>query len=436
MVYKLDMGGRTLELVGYQYQGLLRGLAWHLRIQADYLKGMCEVYLDTRNNHVESSNSLIRGVSDWAGDVSVPDKDVYTTPRDLAQAIYDDLGSGEVTAGKIIDASQRLQIVSRKYAAGVRDWSIYINGTIRGAERAETVAEVVAVSCAVIEVALIGVVAAPYVAAAAPKVAVALSLSAAPAAVTTEAAVTTAAVVETTVAAGTVAAGEGATAAVLTTAAAETAPAAVAAAAPAAAPSLVTAAAPAVAPAATEAATSTLATLAKATVGIGVTATTLSSDTAPPAKDKDEDNKKRPCRTGRYGSLTCSTGEQAHHIVPDYTLRYGTRAEGMRGQKRIPGLPSFNDGPSICLTGHARVEPDEHWEAHGADALIAALGLGSQPPGTAPVKAITGVSSLSVLGARPDCAAEIAAALAVQPSLFGDTVARTTIMPPGKWPPT
>jgi hypothetical protein len=451
LVYKLRMGEQSLDLVGYQYQALLRGLAWHLRIQADYLKDMCEVYLDTRNNHVESSNSLIRGISDWAGDVSVPDEEVYTGPRDRAKAIFDDLGTGEPTEAKIIDASRRVKSVSAEYAAGVRKWSIYINGTIRGAERAETTAKVVAVSCAVIEVGLATVVVAPFVASAAssvattvatavPKVALAVSLAAAPVATTTEAAVATSALVETTVA-GTAVAAEGTTAAVLTTAAAETAPAALTAAAPAAAPSLLTAAAPAVAPAATQAATSSLASLATATVGVGLSATALSSDTAPSEKEKDkkeeeDKKKKRPCITGPYGSITCPPGEQAHHIVPDYTLRYGNRAEGVRGQKRIPGLPLFNDGPSICLSGHAKVAGDEHSIAHQADLAIAAVGAANQPRGAAQMGKITGISVFYAMQARRDCVVEIAAALAAQPSLFGDTLGRTTLMPPEKWPPS
>jgi len=144
---------------------------------------------------------------------------------------------------------------------------------------------------------------------------------------------------------------------------------------------------------------------------------------------------KRPCVTGRYGSLTCPSGEQGHHIVADYTLRYGTRAEGIARQKRIPGLPLFYDGPAICLKGYAKVAGDEHSIAHQADAIIAGLGATNQPQGAAPISAITAASVASAIQARPDCAKEILAAVAVQPSLFGNTLGRTTLMPPGKWPP-
>ena len=146
----------------------------------------------------------------------------------------------------------------------------------------------------------------------------------------------------------------------------------------------------------------------------------------------EKDNEKRPCRTGRYGSLVCDPGEQAHHIVADYTLRYGNRAEGVAGVNRIPGLPSFNDGPAICLQGYAKTAGDEHNIAHEADAAIAALGGAT---GTAPINQITLISVASATKARPKCAAEIANAVAQRPSLLGNTAARTTIQLPGKWPP-
>jgi hypothetical protein len=140
---------------------------------------------------------------------------------------------------------------------------------------------------------------------------------------------------------------------------------------------------------------------------------------------------KRACKTGRYGSLKCDGGEQAHHIVPDYTLRYGTRGEGMSGQKRIPGLPSFNDGPAVCLQGYAAVDGDEHSIGHSADAAIAGLGSG----GVAPISEITAASLNGAAIARPECRIQMALELMKQPSLFGSTPARTTLAPPHSWPP-
>lgn len=140
---------------------------------------------------------------------------------------------------------------------------------------------------------------------------------------------------------------------------------------------------------------------------------------------------RRPCRTGRYGSLTCPSGEQAHHIVPDYTLRYGTRAEGVSGLKRIPGLPSFRDGPAICLQGYKATAGDEHSIAHGADAAIAGMGVNGQ----APIGLVTAESLEGIRRAREECYVQALMEARKQPSLFGSTPARTTMSPPGDWPP-
>ena len=92
-----------------------------------------------------------------------------------------------------------------------------------------------------------------------------------------------------------------------------------------------------------------------------------------------EERKPCPCIVGTYKEIQKKCAEadcdgEAHHDVPDYTLRYGTREEGMRGKKRIAGMPSFNDGAAVCLQGGAGDKGSAHWEAHGADGAIAKLG--------------------------------------------------------------
>lgn len=69
-------------------------------------------------------------------------------------------------------------------------------------------------------------------------------------------------------------------------------------------------------------------------------------------------------------------GMQAHHIVPDWTLRYGTRNDG---SQRIPNMPSLNDGMTICVMGHASERDTEHNQAHFADGAIEDLGKHSTP---------------------------------------------------------
>jgi hypothetical protein len=161
LVHHLTIGQQTYDLLEPQYQAMLRGLAWHLNIRADYVKGMCEVYLDARNKHVEDSSGFVRGVSDWMGDVSVPDESVYTGPRDRAQAVMDDLAKGEPTTERIADASRRIRAIGEEEQQGERAWHIYIEGTISGAGKTAAGLEVVRNTCFAIEAGLAGAVVAP-----------------------------------------------------------------------------------------------------------------------------------------------------------------------------------------------------------------------------------------------------------------------------------
>jgi len=117
------------------------------------------------------------------------------------------------------------------------------------------------------------------------------------------------------------------------------------------------------------------------------------------------------CIVGPYDEIKdqCPEGHQAHHIVPDYSARTGTRREGIAGLNRIPGLPSFGDGPSICLEGNARTTGSQHNVAHQNDQAIAALGqlADNGPPGTAPVSQVVPVATQAAVDARPDCEQQI-----------------------------
>ena len=127
--------------------------------------------------------------------------------------------------------------------------------------------------------------------------------------------------------------------------------------------------------------------------------------------------KECPCVVAPYLSLRYVCGKacldgQAHHIVPDYTKRYGSRIEGELGFKRIKGLASFQNGMAICLQGNAKHDGSAHWEAHGADQLIADLGNNhpdtpAYPVGTAPIGEIMEVSKAQTISVRKECAAQI-----------------------------
>lgn len=120
----------------------------------------------------------------------------------------------------------------------------------------------------------------------------------------------------------------------------------------------------------------------------------------------------KPCIVGPYDEIRnqCPDGHQAHHIVPDYTARTGTRVQGMAGQNRIPNLPSFGDGPSICLEGHARTPGSAHNIAHQCDQAIATVGQQTdvnRPVGTAPAGRVVEIATQSCINARPDCEQQI-----------------------------
>ena len=78
-----------------------------------------------------------------------------------------------------------------------------------------------------------------------------------------------------------------------------------------------------------------------------------------------------PCKTGNFDDLECEGGEHRHHIISDYVLRTGTRADTAA---RLPGAPSLNQGPSVCVSpathGAIHAELDRRIAALGTDATI------------------------------------------------------------------
>jgi len=124
---------------------------------------------------------------------------------------------------------------------------------------------------------------------------------------------------------------------------------------------------------------------------------------------KQEEEKKR-CRVDTYRKMEpiCrAIGMQAHHIVPDWTLRWGTRDEAIAGQKRIDTMPGYWNGQSICVLGNARTSGTEHNEAHLADGAIEAMGSRSNPLYTASLDDVKRESIIAMAAVRPDCAKQI-----------------------------
>lgn len=116
---------------------------------------------------------------------------------------------------------------------------------------------------------------------------------------------------------------------------------------------------------------------------------------------------KEDCGIKPYKNQKCPTGQQAHHIVPDYALRYGTRGDG---GKRIPGMPSLEDGPSICVSGNARSPGSDHNAAHkGTDTRISDAGKKTTNgvEGNATMGEILDISIEEMSKVKPHCADEI-----------------------------
>ncbi|MCJ8510672.1 DUF4150 domain-containing protein [Rhizobium lemnae] len=129
--------------------------------------------------------------------------------------------------------------------------------------------------------------------------------------------------------------------------------------------------------------------------------------------DEREEYRKK-CQVDRYAKMKNICGQygmQAHHIVPDWTLRTGARS---RISDRIPNMPSLNDGMAIWVVGNAREEETEHWEGHLADRAIEDIGKNSNPLFTAKLSQVRNESSLAMIKVRPDCAKQILTAMAEQ----------------------
>ena len=103
-----------------------------------------------------------------------------------------------------------------------------------------------------------------------------------------------------------------------------------------------------------------------------------------------------PCDSGPYKDKDCPPEDEAHHIIADMVLRYGTRGS----DTRAPNAPSLEDGPAICLSKseHAEVHAKlrEAFKALGNDAT-------NGPVGTAPIKDIVDASIKAIEDVKPEC---------------------------------
>jgi hypothetical protein len=137
------------------------------------------------------------------------------------------------------------------------------------------------------------------------------------------------------------------------------------------------------------------------------------NDKKPPGDKGDKGGttvQEEPCIVKPYSKLKCAGDYDAHHIVPDYVLRYGTRSEGEDGKNRIDGMPSFKDGPCICLKTDKIGEDAEHSDLHKKiNKKNKELGkkTNNGPIGTAPIGEIIDIAVVETIKMRLECAREI-----------------------------
>ncbi|WP_142085554.1 hypothetical protein [Roseinatronobacter monicus] len=141
-----------------------------------------------------------------------------------------------------------------------------------------------------------------------------------------------------------------------------------------------------------------------------------------PGPQITERKKDDPCEVGPYSRMSrkcAARGGQAHHIVPDFTLRAGPRpALSALDPTRLPNAPTLAQGMAICLTGHARAtdRTGEHYAAHRVtDLAIAEAGLANTAlPGTATWEDVRKASLAGIKAAKRDCLPAATAAIDAQ----------------------
>jgi hypothetical protein len=173
-VYPVNIGGATQLMTAGQVAALVRGVLIWMARKAEHYRDMLDIGLEVRNDHEQNTNSVVRGISDWMGDVNLPSTSLWTRPWlmaseiipsllgvqlpqgegfggvlerarergranalgqvEIAQRILDNPISPET--GRIISENlTRLQTVALALGEADYQWHTYIEGTISGAGR-------------------------------------------------------------------------------------------------------------------------------------------------------------------------------------------------------------------------------------------------------------------------------------------------------------
>lgn len=164
------VGGRMVT--ESQLPGVLEGSRVWVERKLNFIKSSLQAGLETRNDHESGTNTVVRNISDWLGDVDLPSPLIWMLPRvrcDVALALIRDTAdlSNQEKANRISSAARILQQAGNSYNDARRAWRRYIQGTIEGAGAAVSTLEIVRDVSFGVAAGLAGAVAAPVVFAAA-----------------------------------------------------------------------------------------------------------------------------------------------------------------------------------------------------------------------------------------------------------------------------
>jgi hypothetical protein len=168
LVYSVPVPGGVAQLNTVQFNSMLDAARRHTRglvkisIESiEFLKGL-------RDDHEENTNSVVRAISDWSGDVELPGWLRYADAIARGNQVLAKLDGLEfdtdprTTAAKLAEIDKQATEIMIEEARIDGAWHDYITGTIHGAEKTVRRLEVVRNVSFTAVAGMAGAVAAPY----------------------------------------------------------------------------------------------------------------------------------------------------------------------------------------------------------------------------------------------------------------------------------
>jgi Domain of unknown function (DUF4157) len=165
MLYTFSAGGQTYRVTEAQFQGIRRNLARWIRLQAGLISDQARfMKKEVHQDFINDTNSVVRGISDWWGDVDMPSTFIWEIPRIKADVLSRALENGEVPSAEAITRySAALRDAAESLDRAEAQWHAYIEGTIAGAEGVTHALVIVRNTSFAVAAGLAGAVAAPAV---------------------------------------------------------------------------------------------------------------------------------------------------------------------------------------------------------------------------------------------------------------------------------